>query len=413
VYFIYNLLVYISWFHLRIVALFNKKINLFVKGREKTFSILDRGLKETDQVIWIHVASLGEFEQGLPIIEKLNAEYPSHKILLTFFSPSGYEVKKDTKSVDLVCYLPIDTSKNARLFLKKVNPKLTIFVKYEIWPHFLKELGRRNIPTLLVSAKFKKKQIYFKPFGGFMRRSLKIFEHIFVQDEKSKKLLESIQIENVTISGDTRFDRVAQIIERSNDNDIIRSFKNEQICLVAGSTWPEDETIIVASINTSGRPIKWVIAPHNIKTDHIAKLKKSITRKAALYSESAQKHLPDYDVIIVDNIGLLTQIYRYADLAYVGGGFATGLHNTLEPAVFGIPVIIGPNYDGFNEAEDLVAMRGIHLITSHDDFEGLLNAFLDQKTYTHLRETGKINAAYVNENKGASVQIVQHIRTLL
>ena len=413
VHFIYNLLVYISWFHLRIVALFHKKINLFVKGRKNTFSILNQKLQEGDKVIWMHVASLGEFEQGFPIIEKLKTEYPSYKILVTFFSPSGYEIKKNSKSADVVCYLPIDTLKNARRFMKKVNPELAIFVKYEIWPNFLKELKQRNIPTILISAIFKKKQIYFKSFGGFMRKALRTFEHIFVQDEKSKKLLESIQINNCTVSGDTRFDRVAQILERDNGNGIIQYFKQDKICLVAGSTWPEDEKIIVTSINSSNRQLKWIIAPHNIKRDHIEKLKKSISKKVALYSELADGQQDSCDVIVVDNIGLLTQIYSYANLAYVGGGFATGLHNTLEPAVFGIPVIIGPNYDGFKEAEDLVTKKGIRVINGYDDFEKLLSAFLEQKPYNLLQETGRINANYVLENKGASIQIVEHIRTLL
>jgi len=413
VHFIYNLLVYVSWFHLRIVALFHKKINLFVKGRKNTFSILNQKLQEGDKVIWMHVASLGEFEQGLPIIELLKTEYPSHKMVVTFFSPSGYEIKKDTKSADVVCYLPMDTLKNASRFMKKVNPELAIFVKYEIWPNFLKELKQRNIPTILISAIFKKKQIYFKPFGGFMRKALRTFEHIFVQDEKSKKLLESIQINNCTVSGDTRFDRVSQILERDNENKTIQNFKQDKTCLVAGSTWPEDEKIIVNSINTSKRPIKWVIAPHNIKSEHIEKLKKSITKKVALYSELAQKRMQHFDVIIVDNIGLLTQIYSYADLAYVGGGFATGLHNTLEPAVFGIPVIIGPNYHGFKEAEDLVAKNGIRVIKGYNDFEELLGTFLDQKSHNILQETGKINASYLAESKGASIQIAAHIRTLL
>lgn len=413
VHFIYNLLVCISWFYLRIVALFHKKINLFVKGRKNTFSILNQKLKEEDIVIWMHVASLGEFEQGLPIIEILKTEYPSYKILVTFFSPSGYEIKKNTKSADVVCYLPIDTFKNAHRFMNKVNPELAIFVKYEIWPNFLRELRVRNIPTLLVSAIFKKKQIYFNPFGGFIRKALRTFEHIFVQDEKSKKLLESIKIENVTISGDTRFDRVAQILERDNNNEIISYFKQEETCFVAGSTWPEDEKIIVNSINSSKRPLKWIIAPHNIKGEHIEKLKKSITKKVALYSDLAQNKSHDFDVVIVDNIGLLTQIYSYADLAYVGGGFATGLHNTLEPAVFGIPVVIGPNYHGFKEAEDLVAKKGIYIIREYDEFEELLSVFLDQKPHSLLQETGEINTAYLSKNKGASIQIAEHIRTLL
>ena len=346
----------------------------------------------------MHAASLGEFEQGLPIIEKLKMEYPSHKILVTFFSPSGYEVKKNTPSADIVCYLPLDTVKNARRFITMVDPKLVIFVKYEIWPNFLKELKQANIPTLLVSAIFKKEQIYFRPFGGFMRKALRTFEHIFVQDERSKKLMYSIEIKNVTVSGDTRFDRVTQILERDNKNEIIQSFKQNNFCLVAGSTWPEDEAILVPSINKSNRPVKWIIAPHTIKVDHIEKLKNSITKKVALYSESIRATEPDNEVIIIDNIGLLTQIYSYADVAYVGGGFATGLHNTLEPAVFGIPVVIGPNYHGFNEAEDLVAKKGIHVVTDYDDFEGLLGTFFDEKSHTSV-EGNRRNKCLVRSGK--------------
>jgi len=361
----------------------------------------------------MHVASLGEFEQGRPIIERLKKEYPENKILITFFSPSGYEVKKNTNLADVVCYLPIDTLKNARRFMSQVSPKLAIFIKYEIWPNFLKELHDSEVPAILVSAIFKKTQVYFKPYGNFMRKALNAFGHIFVQDEKSEELLKSIELKNVTITGDTRFDRVSQILERDNRNEIIHFFKQDKICFVAGSTWPEDEKILVESINTKKRQIKWIIAPHNIKVDHIEKLKKSITKKTALYSELSPTQIEIYDVIIVDNIGLLTEIYSYADLAYVGGGFSTGLHNTLEPAVFGIPVIIGPNYRGFKEAEDMVEKKGIHVIGNYVEFEQLLNTFLDQKPYSSLKNTGAINAAYVSENKGASVQIMAYIRTLL
>jgi len=410
---IYDLLVYISWFHLRIVALFHKKINLFVSGRKNSFSILEQKLKNENQVFWMHVASLGEFEQGLPIIEKLKVEFPTHKILVTFFSPSGYEIKKNTEAADAVCYLPMDTIKNARRFMNLVEPKLAIFVKYEIWPNFLTELNNRKIPTILVSAIFEKRQVYFKSYGGFMQKALQTFEHIFVQDKKSKSLLESLDIKNVTVSGDTRFDRVSQILERDNSKSIIQKFKQDKHCLVAGSTWPEDEKIMLPSINSSKQSIKWIIAPHNIKVDHIEKLKKSITKKVLCYSKADVAKIEEYDVLIIDNIGLLTQIYSYADLAYVGGAFATGLHNTLEPAVFGIPVIIGPNFHGFKEAEELVVKKGIHVVSNAGELVELLSSFLDDENSSFLEKTGTINSAYVSENKGASIQIVTYIRTLL
>ncbi|MEO9892061.1 glycosyltransferase N-terminal domain-containing protein [Aurantibacter sp.] len=374
---------------------------------------MDDKISGNDKIIWFHVSSLGEFEQGLPIIENIKTQYPFKKIVVTFFSPSGYEVKKNTKSADIVCYMPLDTIKNARKFLAKVNPELAIFIKYEIWPNFLNELQKRKIPSILVSAIFKKNQIYFKSYGSFMRKSLNTFDHIFVQDENSKTLLATINLNNTTVSGDTRFDRVAQILKRDNHNELIASFKQNQTCLVVGSSWPEDEKIIVAAINNSNRLLKWIIAPHNIKKDQIIKLKDAINKKVLLYSEGDLSSINSFEVLIIDNIGLLTQIYSYADLAYVGGGFATGLHNTLEPAVFGIPVIIGPNFDGFKEAEDMVALKGIHTISNYTEFDNLLSAFLDQNPQTLLKETGAINDAYLTKNKGASVQITAYIRTLL
>ncbi len=411
--FIYNLLVHISWFALQIIALFNKKIDLFVSGRKNTFTILEKGISSGDTVIWMHVASLGEFEQGLPILEKLRQEYPSYKLLVTFFSPSGFEVKKNTEVADVVTYLPMDTLKNASRFMAVVRPKLAIFVKYEIWPNFLRELKKQNISALLVSAIFKKEQIYFRPYGGFIRKALRTFEHIFVQDSKSKPLLRSIKVDKVTKSGDTRFDRVSQILEQNNENALIGNFKQDKTCVVAGSTWPEDEKILVPFMNSSELEIKWIIAPHNIKRDHIEKLQKSIHKRTALYSQLSNDKFDELDVVIVDNIGLLAQIYSYADIAYVGGGFATGLHNTLEPAVFGIPVVIGPNYKGFKEAEDLVSKKGIKVVKNRDEFNRLMDEFLGQRPNSLLAKTGQINADYVSENKGASIQIVEHIRKLL
>ena len=410
-YFIYNLIVHIAWFHLRIVALFHPKIKLFVEGRKKTFAVLNTAIFKKDQVVWIHVASLGEFEQGLPVIEKLKLVYPSHKILVTFFSPSGYEVKKNTTVADVVTYLPLDSKKNVEEFLALARPKLAIFVKYEIWPNYLRALQKDGTPTLLISAIFKQDQVYFKWYGGFMRKALSSFSHFFVQDKNSEQLLGSINLKNVSISGDTRFDRVSEILERDNSLEFMAQFKQDQLCLVAGSTWPEDEVILIDYINTSPKPLKYVLAPHNNKVDHIRELKASIAKKTILFSEIQDKNLSSFEVLIVDTIGLLTKIYSYADIAYVGGGFATGLHNTLEPAVFGIPVIIGPNYKGFKEAEDLVDGKGVLVVDNHLDFGHLLNRLMDNPAY--LEKTGKINAAYVSQNKGASIQIIDHIRTLL
>ena len=408
---IYNTIVQISWFFLKILAFFNSKIKLFVEGREKSFDILQEGIAKSDSTFWVHVASLGEFEQGRPIIEKLKAEYPLHKIVVTFFSPSGYEIKKNTTVADTVCYLPMDTRANAKLFLEAVHPDLAIFIKYEVWPNYLKLLENKKIPALLVSAIFKKEQIYFKPYGGFMRKTLSKFSHYFVQDEQSKALLESIRIKHVSISGDTRLDRVSEILDRDNSLDFMEAFKKDKLCFIAGSTWPEDEAILIDYINNAPKKLKYVLAPHTIKSDKILGLAGAFTKKTTLYSKLDSNHLGDYDVLIIDHIGLLTKIYSYADIAYVGGGFATGLHNTLEPAVFGVPVIIGPNYKGFKEAEELVLRKGILTITDSWSFGELIKKLLENTDFR--RKTGAVNASYIAKNKGASVQVMNHIRGLL
>ena len=393
------------------MALFSLKIKLFVAGRKRVFPTLENAISKTDELIWVHVASLGEFEQGLPIIEKLKIEYPSYKILVTFFSPSGYEVKKNTPTADIITYLPMDTKANVNRFLSLTRPKLAIFVKYDIWPNYLNELKKKKIPTILVSAIFKKNQIYFKGYGGFMRKALRTFSRFFVQDLASKKLLESIGSQNITISGDTRFDRVSEILERDNTLSFMHRFKENKPCLVAGSTWPEDESILVDYINPSTKSLKYVLAPHNIKSEHIDTLKKSISKNTILYSEIENQNLAEFEVLIIDTIGLLTKIYSYADIAYVGGGFATGLHNTLEPAVFGIPVIIGPNHKKFKEARDLAIKGGLLVIDSKNGFTSVLDRFLDEPELT--KKTGQINSTYISENKGASIQIMDYIRSLL
>ncbi|MEX0289900.1 MAG: 3-deoxy-D-manno-octulosonic acid transferase [Flavobacteriaceae bacterium] len=409
-YFLYNLAILGASFFLKIIAAFNSKLRLFVRGRKETFPYLKSHISATDEFLWIHAASLGEFEQGLPVIEKLRREYPRHKILITFFSPSGYEIKKNTKAADLVCYLPMDTRHNAKEFIATIKPKIAIFIKYEIWPNYLRELERVGVPAVLVSAIFKREQIYFKWYGGFMRRSLAKMKHVFVQNKESEQLLRTIDLKQVTVSGDTRFDRVTEILDRDNTLPFMERFKKERNCLVGGSTWPEDEKILLPFVNNSQEPMVYVLAPHDIKKDHIQDLHKAISKKTVLYSEIKGVNLDEVEVLILDTIGLLTRVYSYADIAYVGGGFATGLHNTLEPAVFAIPVIIGPNYSGFREAEELVQERGIFSVKSAEEFRDLTNLLLNKEA---REKAGKINATYINKNKGASVQIIRYIRTLL
>ncbi len=407
----YNLALYLTSFFLRLAALFHPKIRRFVHGRKQTFEGLSAAFKNPGSAIWVHTASLGEFEQGLPVIQRLKADFATSRILVTFFSPSGYEVKKGSSEVDYITYLPLDTSSNVNRFLDIVNPRLAIFVKYEVWPNYYQELRKRGIPLLMISARFRKSQAFFKWYGGYLRKALRATTHIFVQDRNSLELLRTIGLDEVSVSGDTRFDRVAQILERDNALGFMEHFKKDHLCLVGGSTWPEDEALLVPFINQAAGSTKFVLAPHDIKSEHISKLRNSITRKTALYSEADTTSLEDTDVLIVDTIGLLTKIYSYADIAYVGGAFATGLHNTLEPAVFGVPVIIGPMYGGFREASDLVERKGLLVVRNRHELETTLNRLLTDGPYRLA--TGKINSAYVKQNQGASLQIMNFIHKLL
>jgi 3-deoxy-D-manno-octulosonic-acid transferase len=404
--FIYNFTVTLTTFLLSIVAFFNKKIRLFVDGRKESFDKLSI-LKNNEKVIWIHAASLGEFEQGRPIIEKLKEQFPSHKIVLTFFSPSGYEIRKEYEYADVVCYLPMDSRSNVRKFLEIVNPTMAVFIKYEFWPNYLFGLQERNIPTILISGIFRKNQIFFKPFGGFMRKSLKAFDHFFVQDETSKDLLKNINIENVTISGDTRFDRVYEILQQDNALGFIAEFKNNQYTVVAGSTWKEDEELLVNYINQSESE-KFIIAPHNINAKEIELLKKAINKKVVLYSEKEGKNLSEFDVFIVDTIGILTKIYAIADVAYVGGGLTkNGVHNVLEPATFGVPIVIGPTYKKYKEVVDLFALKGCKVIANQNEFSAI---FTKLNSDNEFREKlGTINQNFIKNNIGATDTIVEYI----
>ncbi|MFT6795647.1 MAG: 3-deoxy-D-manno-octulosonic-acid transferase [Maribacter sp.] len=409
--FIYNVIVYASWSILQLIAKANTKLSLFVKGRKLSIPTLQKYISGSDSVIWVHAASLGEYEQGLPILEKLKTNYPSYKIVLTFFSPSGYEIKQHISAAHVTIYLPMDTKKKVAEFLDVTRPKLAIFIKYEIWPNYLAALDKRNIPTLLISALFKKEQIYFKPYGAFMRNALKTFDHFYVQDENSKSLLNSIGLTNCTVSGDTRMDRVSKILDSDNSLDFMDAFNTTENCLIAGSTWPEDEKLLVDYINRSPSDIKFVIAPHNIKKEHSHELKKSIDKPTLLYSEIETQNLENINVLIIDTIGILTKLYSYATIAYVGGGFATGLHNTAEPAVFGIPVIIGPEYKGFREAEALISLGGIISICTIAELTKHLNELTANKEKRN--KVGRINATYITENKGASTKIMEGISKLL
>ena len=392
----------------KLLALFSPKIKLFVEGRKTVFQSLESKISSSDKSIWFHAASLGEYEQGLPVMEKIKKEFPNHKIVVTFFSPSGFEVRKNNSIADACVYLPLDTKSNAQKFLKLVHPDLVFFIKYEYWPNYLNELKTLNIKTYLISGIFRENQAFFQWYGGFYRNALKAFDYFFVQNESSKLLLQKLGFNNVKISGDTRFDRVVSILERDNSLDFIKLFKNNTITIVIGSSWPKDESLLVNYINQTNEKVKFIIAPHNIKVEQIQELKNSITKKTVLFSEKENTNLSNYNVLIVDTIGILTKIYSYAEIAYVGGGFGNpGIHNILEPAIFGIPIIVGPNFTNFAEAVALVHQEGCVCVANQNELNDAFSNLISNEDIRH--EKGHICSTFVQMNKGATDVIMKHI----
>lgn len=398
---LYNFLIKTVKTILPVASPFSQKIAHFTEGRKDTFKILKNKITEEDKVIWFHAASLGEFEQGLPIIEMLKKKYPACKILVSFFSPSGYEVKKNSPVADAVVYLPLDTPQNVRLFLQAAHPDLAVFIKYEFWPNYLKELKEQRIRTILVSGGFRKDQVFFKKRGAWMKKSLETFEHFFVQNENSKELLNSIGFKNVSLSGDTRFDRVSHQIEQDNDLPPIEEFKDGKICIVAGSTWPADEILLEDFIKAAPENVKFIIAPHQVTKEHVNQLRSKFGAEAILYSEKERQDLKRYQIIIIDNVGLLTRIYSYADIAFVGGAAGnTGLHNILEPATFGVPVVIGKNFEKFPEAKQLRKLAGLFSIASREDLKKVFNKLIFDPEFR--KKTGFICEQFIDVNTGAT-----------
>jgi len=406
--FLYNVILLFAAQVVKILALFSPKMKLFVDGRKEVLPKIKEKITLSDQTIWFHAASLGEYEQGLPVIEKIKIQYPNHKIVVTFFSPSGYEVRKNNTVADVTVYLPLDTKSNAQKFIESIHPEMVFFIKYEYWPNYLNELQKRHTKTYLISGIFREKQAFFKWYGGFYRNALKTFDYFFVQNDSSKKLLKSIGFDNVKISGDTRFDRVVSILERDNSLDFIEQFKNNQTTIVIGSSWPKDENLLVNYINNSDDSVKFIIAPHNIKAEQISNLKLQITKSTILFSDKEHHNLADFQVFIIDTIGILTKIYSYADIAYVGGGFGNpGVHNILEPATFGVPIVIGPNYSHFAEATALVHQEGCLSISNQNELNDAFNLLLHNED--DRNEKGHICSTFVQMNKGATDIILNHI----
>ncbi len=404
--FLYQLGINLAALLLPVSRFFSPKMKLFVDGRKQSFAVLENQIDKNQEYIWFHVASLGEYEQGLPVMEEIKAQYPEYKLLLTFFSPSGFEIRKNNKIADITIYLPLDTKQNVKRFLDIVQPKMVFFIKYEFWPNYLYELKNRNIPTYLISGIFRKNQLFFKWYGGFYRKALQSFDHFFVQNDASAQLLKSINFNNVSVNGDTRFDRVALIVERTQPLDFIEKFKNNTTTIVIGSSWIDDEEVYLTYINSS-KNIKFIIAPHNIKEEEISRLILKINKQVVRFSSYNENDLTSADVLIIDTIGILTQIYAYADIAYVGGAFKTGLHNILEPATYGTPVVIGPKYSKFQEAKDLVALGSCLVVNNTEELSATFNRLITDADYRN--ELGIKNLEFVLKNKNATKVIMDFI----
>ncbi|MBO4530978.1 MAG: 3-deoxy-D-manno-octulosonic acid transferase [Paludibacteraceae bacterium] len=390
-----------------IASFFDDKAKKFVEGRKNVFQTLSDKIDPQSKYVWIHAASLGEFEQGRPIIEKLKVIKPEYKIILTFFSPSGYEVRKNYEGADIVCYLPMDTSWNAKRFLSIVRPSYAIFIKYEFWKNYLSCLKEQNIPTYIVSAIFRPSQAFFKWYGGWYRSVLKNFTHLFVQNKESKELLSSIGVTNVSLAGDTRFDRVKDIAERAKQLPIVESFVGDSKVFIAGSSWPKDEAILIPYINEHPE-LKFIIAPHEIHEEHISKILSMMKRPCVRYTQTNEEDVKNADCLIVDCFGLLSSIYRYGQVAYIGGGFGVGIHNILEAAVYGIPVMFGPNYKKFKEAVDMVDRGGAYSISNETEFARLMDDFYSYNSILY-HKTAQVAAAYSDENKGATEKVILKI----
>lgn len=409
---LYNFFIRLFWVLVWLASLFNAKAKQWIKGRKGIFKKLKSQIGENDKIIWFHCASLGEFEQGRPVFEEVRSTFSGYKILLTFYSPSGYEVRKNFDGVDFVYYLPLDTRENARKFIQIARPRVAFFIKYEFWFNFIDELYRNKIPLFVVSAIFRHKQYFFQPWARWSRKQLQKVTYFFVQNEKSLALLRMVKVYHADISGDTRFDRVVKLASEKIQIPVIDQFSNNTPLIIAGSTWPADEEALKHLLVHAETEIKLVIAPHLVNKEHIDQLLKNFEAyHPVLYSNTEHADFSKSKVLIIDSIGMLAYIYRYGQIAFIGGGFGAGLHNILEASTYGIPVIFGPNYDRFREAVELAALGGAFPVNDKDECTKVFNILLkdDQK----YKESSLIARSYVNENAGATQTVIDKVKEYL
>jgi len=414
---IYSVLIVCYGLSIRVASVFNKKAALWIKGRLQYWTILEKKFAGHPfnlpgrKLAWFHCASLGEFEQGRPIIEAFKQQHPEYLILLTFYSPSGYEVRKAYDGADLILYLPLDIQSNVQKFVDTVKPDIVFYIKYEFWFNFLSYLQTKKIPTFLVSAVFRPDQHFFKGYAEWPRKVLQGFTKIFVQNENSRELLQFIGIENVEVSGDTRFDRVMAVAANPKALEIARIFSLNHKVMVAGSTWPADEELIFKLIYQNKSKLRFIIAPHEISTEHIDSLKQRAGKQAVQYSKATVEEAKNAEILIIDSIGLLSNLYQYGSIAYIGGGFGVGIHNILEASAFGLPVFMGPNYHKFNEAKELIELGGAFEVNKPDDLIKKVNRLLNDKE--ELSHAISVNKTYVANGCGATELVLKRVNELI
>lgn len=404
---IYSLALYLYALAVILISPFHKKARLMVKGQWQTFRILRQKIRRDEKYVWFHAASLGEFEQGRPLMERLRRMHPEYKILLTFFSPSGYEVRKNYDGADVICYLPFDTPGNVRSFLRLAHPCMAFFIKYEFWNNYLHACRHRQIPVYSVSSIFRENQIFFKWYGGAYRDVLRCVTHFYVQNEHSKNLLASRGITNVTVVGDTRFDRVLDIRRQAKELPLVAAFKQDAVVQVAGSSWPPDEDLIIPYFNAHPE-MKLILAPHVIGESHLKEIEGKLNRPYVRYTKATVENVKDADCLIIDCFGLLSSIYRYGEMAYVGGGFGVGIHNVPEAAVYGVPVVIGPNNKKFQEAQYLLKSGGCIEVTDAGSYNQIMDRMLTDTAFLH--ERGHLAGQYIAGNAGAADIIFNDVK---